>query len=943
MPIKRPYYHALLLNLGYGLLKKDPMTPPDHSPITSEVIDRKRIRFITQAFLDIHAARLAAGWQSLSASHQEFLQALPILLHTNHPKLPGFVSLDTPCGFPKYMPSREDLDIIDRWANGPTYDKYLEHPQAFSALFLGSGFGSCTFHAGRPFTVWIIHDPIAPELYQNLLLKLELLTHFAAHRELTVIFELIDTATFQMQTDSLMPLKLDAFYAEAVFITGKTPVWWTVPPLFEDRYEEYVDLLLSHKFIDPESVFNIGGLPTLPQGSCISGSLFCLMDAIQEPYPSLLEYFFIETLIEGIQPIQPLSLRVKQAIYNKQDSMIVDVALLKFHIISDYLQQKSDPERLDFVKKCFYFSHTSSRAHLKSLTASWNLDPSYLKHLDKRAYWKIESAHQEAIGIIHEIATSYRRINTQAQRLLGSNPQSINQNALVLLGRKIYAVLEERPGKIDSINLGIAENLHEATLMIEEILLTDGESLWQIGRPPTDEKTPLSPFKQSTSLIELVAWAARNGLYNDTTKLKHSSLRRLFTKETVAFLFQVILEHTRRIPKWPDTRRLQKGSRLMQSLQIVNLLHDPFLAEPELLTIMDHDTDPLTFGHDRRCMITSIDQVLLNSWNEIFVQTFSGEKCILDWVRDFLLNVANPFKACNPTIEFTALAATKGDFLLSRLTQVARSLQEHFRVHIHAKTLRFLIPYLNGYLLCYFSNQSPVVLALQSQSQLIAKLEEPQKHYSPVIFDEPQKNNSLLAQLYSAHMGEQVNVYFLKSGDKTVLYVIDERGTLFLDRIPFFNLPSIVNHLSRFLNDTKKRNIENNYTIDLIPPKAADFYEIIQNPEGDRILVSRDELLEPLVTPTFAVQAIAVYDASKKIIYNVNIEGMNFSPLEDKDAYLKSAQYIVSKRPSKEKYPIRITNLDLSILEKDGNLPTASFLRAKKTIEDLLNFYLEKV
>src|SRR5690606_34716232 len=59
-------------------------------------------------------------------------------------------------------------------------------------------------------------------------------------------------------------LLLDEFYRTAIWLAGRTPLWWLVPVYEEARYAEYASTLLSKRFIRAEEVLDLGHLAHIP-------------------------------------------------------------------------------------------------------------------------------------------------------------------------------------------------------------------------------------------------------------------------------------------------------------------------------------------------------------------------------------------------------------------------------------------------------------------------------------------------------------------------------------------------------------------------------------------------------------------------------------------------------------------------------------------------------
>ena len=83
-------------------------------PDIDDGIDRKVLTQLRARFLQINQGRLQRAMEALSTRQQLVLKLLPLLLHVNHPLLPGYVSGATPAGLSNYEPDPQALAEAQR-------------------------------------------------------------------------------------------------------------------------------------------------------------------------------------------------------------------------------------------------------------------------------------------------------------------------------------------------------------------------------------------------------------------------------------------------------------------------------------------------------------------------------------------------------------------------------------------------------------------------------------------------------------------------------------------------------------------------------------------------------------------------------------------------------------------------------------------------------------
>ncbi|WP_171892183.1 class I adenylate cyclase, partial [Pseudomonas aeruginosa] len=113
-------------------------------------------------------------------------------------------------------------------------------------------------------------------------------------------------------------LLLDEFYRSAIWLGGRTPLWWLVPPAHERRYDEYCRTLLGKRFIRAEEVLDLGHLAHIPAREFIGAGLWQLSKAIDSPYKSLLKLLLTEAYASEHPRVRCVALRFKEQVFAGQ-------------------------------------------------------------------------------------------------------------------------------------------------------------------------------------------------------------------------------------------------------------------------------------------------------------------------------------------------------------------------------------------------------------------------------------------------------------------------------------------------------------------------------------------------------------------------------------------------------------------------------------------------
>jgi len=511
--------------------------------------------------------------------------------------------------------------------------------------------------------VWVCH---APDLSDNELVELrkkcQLLEAWAQSMGAEAHFFLIEPSRFvlgerdtQLSSDDCGTtqhyLLLDEFYRTAIWLAGRTPIWWLVPVYEEVRYAEFTHTLISKRFIRADETLDLGHLARIPPGEFIGAGLWQLFKGIESPYKSLLKLLLTEVYASEHPNVQCLSLRFKRAVFaNRMDLDELDPYVVVYRRIEEYLNARNEPERLELVRRALYLKVNRKlsagqrtvgwqRLLLERLAHEWGWDQRQLALLDSRSQWKVRQVASERRALVNELNYSYRFL-TQFART-EQTVSLINKRDLNVLGRRLYAAFERKAGKVEFINPGIAPDLAEDTLTLVQSAnrKEPGQHHWGLynGNLTALESEHFAPIKRSRDLLEMLTWCHRNGVIDSSTRL---ALHPGVSDMTEFELFNLLgsLQQTIALPLASvDEERLLRSAVPEEVLLLINVGVDPLKHHRDLNILMTTErTDSLSYAGVRENLVLTLDQITLNSWNEVMVSRYDGPHALLDCLRDYL-------------------------------------------------------------------------------------------------------------------------------------------------------------------------------------------------------------------------------------------------------------------------------------------------------------------
>lgn len=927
-------------------------------PILEEGIDRKVLATLRARFLKVNAERFERALQSMSTRQQLVLQLLPLLFHVNHPSLPGYVSGLTPAGLSGYEPDSDTLAEAQRLSRSFTYKPLRgEQPQPILGLFLMGSLGTIAQEERSDLDVWVCHDPaLDPAQLAALRRKCDLLTEWAAGQGSEAHFFLIDPVRFakgirdtRLTSDDCGTtqhyLLLDEFYRTAIWLGGRTPLWWMVPAYEEYRYAEYAATLLSRRFIRSEDVIDLGSLASIPPGEYLGAGLWQLFKAIGSPYKSLFKLLLLEVYASEHEHADCLGLGFKQAVYdNRLTPDELDPYITAYRRIEAYLKARGDDGRLGLLRHCLYLKVNKplsqpprnrqkswQRLQLERVTRDWGWDERQFKLLDGRARWKVAQVDWERRGLVNELTYGYRFLSDLARRLQATS--SINRRDFAVIGRFLSAAIERKAGKVELINLGISPDMAEHSLTLVHAFDAAGEESWSLypGSLSIPDVAHYAPIKRTRELLPLLAWGHRNGIIDAATHLSlHSGDSDLNETELYALL-NALRQAFPMPPDEADEEALLAVSVPRQTLLLINVGLDPF--SPTHLSAMGESADAFRYSTARENLVLSIDQLTLNSWNELIVTRHAGPFALANCLSGYL---AGRLEGSTCGLQVRCFGHLAGSAIARRVEEVIDDMQRNLE---DASANGYLLQIRQQFHVFEWLSGRLNHTRLNDLGALIEHLGEACQSARVLRLDRNALAGQDLREILRLGMPGCLQIFYRVDDSEAELSVLDEFNALWRQRVPFRDEHSLLTPLRRFLNSLSRRR---NAPLSLgetgaTPPEVL-FYRVAPG-EGDRppSIERRHPRIE-VSNPVHDVQAIIEPGEHSRHKVTLYCNHQEFSSLEyGSGLFAAVARYILAQRQPGEHYPCYITDLDLSALEGNGRAPTAQYLRYKTQLEAALN------
>ncbi|KAF1026395.1 MAG: Adenylate cyclase [Pseudomonas sp.] len=938
-------------------------------PDLDQGIDRKVLAQLRARFMALNEGRMARAIEGLTPRQQSVLTLLPLFFHVNHPLLPGYVSGSTPAGLSNFEPDAQALVEAQRLTRTFSYKPRRGNPPTpIHGLFLMGSLGTLAQADQSDMDVWVCH---AADLSENELAELrkkcQLLEGWALTMGAEAHFFLIEPTRFvlgdrdaQLSSEdcgtSQHYLLLDEFYRTAIWLAGRTPIWWLVPVYEEPRYAEFTHALISKRFIPADETLDLGHMAHIPPGEYIGAGLWQLFKGIESPYKSVLKLLLTEVYASEHPKVQCLSLLFKRAVFaNQTDLDELDPYIVVYRRIEEYLNARNEPERLELVRRSLYLKINRKltlgqrtlgwqRQLLERLTSEWGWDQRQLALLDSRSQWKVRQVASERRALVNELNYSYRFL-TQFART-EQTVSLINKRDLNVLGRRLYAAFERKAGKVEFINPGIAPDLAEDTLTLVHSpnRKEPGQHHWGLynGNLTALEWEHFAPIKRSRDLLEMLTWCHRNGVIDSSTRL---ALHPGTSDMTEFELFNLLgsLQQTIELPLASvDEERLLRSAVPEEVLILVNVGVDPLKHHRDLNILMTTErTDSLSYAGVRENLVLTLDQVTINSWNEVMTSRYDGPHALLDCLRDYLNQLPSDHL---PRLRVRCFCHNRAPFIARRVEEIFDTAQN---LLLGQTNHRYLLQVQQHYHVMELAPGQANHVPLPTQDALIAYLCEELASHSPLHLDAMALEDHDLALLLPMGLPDCVQVFYRVNEETAELYVLDEFNALWLQRLPFHDEQSLLAPLQRFLQSIIYRREALSPLDPQQPPSAVQtlYYQLLPSGSGRaRRAEPRPAPQTPANKPFYDVQAIITKAAPGLVGITLYCNQREFSELEFGDQlFTVVAQEIIGQRREAERYRCYITDLDLSGLLGDVQSPSNLYLRYKAELEQALNAALQQI
>ena len=914
--------------------------------------------------------------RSLGSHQVVFFQLLPLLFHTNHPLMPGYVDKDCPSGVSDYVPGTETLQCAKKLARSFSLRKGVVRQVDIHSIFLMGSSGSIAQSSDSDFDLWLCHRP---GLDEAALTKLRRKAHaievWATQLGLEAHFFVMSAETFRSGAVEKLSsessgtaqryLLLDEFYRTGLLVEGRPPLWWLVPPDMDSEYDEFVATMVEHRFIDPNNYVDFGSVAKIEPDEFFGATLWQITKAIDAPHKSLLKIMLLEAYANDFPRLDLLSARYKRAIYDGESaSEKLDPYLLLFNKVDEYLQMQTDERRLALARRCLYFKVGRSFKQIESrvdwscevmaeLVSEWQWSQAGMLTLDCRSEWKVDRTIDERKTIVDALTRSYKQLSNFAHE--NALAGTMSKRDMTILGRKLFTAFEHKAGKIETVNQGISADLSESHLYMEFAENKRSQGCWLLYRQSKNSPggSPRTPLHRAWSLVEMVAWCHFNGLLAANTRVVVTAAEVEKNSRNVESIGMHLARYfPKALTKCATVDSLGAAAHVLAAGTFANFNASALANVGGAQTVVTTDrSDALSYSAWHANLVEELDYLVVTSWGEILVKKFEGVDGLLACLCEHLVWIRQPRpRQLRPKLSHCC-AASYGNTITRRISKLFDDVGRWFSTTDESSRNRFIFRAGDQFHVLLCDKRVPTHEFSGDFAAFLTYLEQPNTHFTRSVVDEHALDDSPVGTVLAANVPGKVQFFYKLTQRVADIYVVDETGALFCDRLDNAIEQTVVSHFAQFFSSVEFRQgaagseAKNSVTHSTENRPAIEYNRLSERGKRRYLTERVSEIHEP-AGKCFALQVIGER-VGVETCFTVYCNGREFSTREFGTSLFEVvSQHVLVMRESEEDYPIYVTDIDLSALADrqlhEQGLTTIHYLQYKKRIEHWLNRFIEK-
>jgi len=866
----------------------------------------------------------------LGGDAHKYIQLIPLFLQINSKILPGSTDEEVPVGVYSYKP---DKNVINSAKS--INSKFRYHQEgviknyAIEAVFFNQGL------INNSSSCWVIHrSSLNKKQISSFQDKINKISSWFSARGLMIKFIALSIDEFknnnQQTSQYNRALLLDVFYSEAILLAGKYPVWWLVPPYKEHEYTAFVEHIKQARFVEEEEFLDFGGIADYKQDDLIKYAVDKVQKFKKNPEKCLIELLVVDEVNNSWPKVDGVSFRLKERLYKGE----LDIFLVNVYasILSDSLNRYPVKNHILTPVRLFSrmrnISENVNHSIIDAFLADDYIYESSVKGLDSIVLYLnfYKAISFEIRQVFSNITSNYSKTNTV----------EVNDRPLTALIKNMLVFLSDDEGQVPLYN-----NKNEINIVLDRIHLKqdvlDESSVWSLVLEISDgnEKT----IEGFSSLLGLLAWCWLNRVVNNTTQVS-IDCPSLQVKQIEAFsVLETLIQQLKPdlISNIPPIA-FENPVKPLQSLLFVNFMAS---SKNENNNITEKD-DPLSFGNQSENLITHCEQLIVNSWGDVYTREYSGNtgllKCLCEWTHHAPVDsLANP-----QILKVFGNGVGDSTYMAQRVEQVYKEMTSFF-YHQKHENGRFILRMGSDYHVIKNIDSLLMPEKIGKQKNLMKYLGEASADFQTTDLERLAYTDYPLREIYNHNTPDLFQVFFQVINRSYHAWAIDEKGALWSDVFDISDRESFITHWLYFFRNIRNRLKKINYQEREFP--SLEINQISNNqlgglefyPLGANSITGNKNFID------IQVSIIGHQDGDQ---LSLICDGRSFNYNELKqNVIIECVQYMSARMSTDGRLPVFVTDINVPLriynVNERNEIQISHILKFKRNFEHKIHQLLE--
>jgi len=482
-----------------------------------------------KAFMNYNSYKQAIMVDNDPAGAQVILRLLPLLLHVNHPDLPGYLDdRDCPSGIKVVHRPIENRQEIESFLSTRVSLREIQETsrqREIDGIFTIGSVGSVGQTKESDYDIWVVVDAasVGEERMKLLERKLGLIRRWITGRYLLDLhFFLMDNADIIVNNfgrvshegagSALKNLLKEEFYRTMTLIEGRIPLWWVIPPDAEPgAYEEVLELMHKTPNFHKDQFIDMGNIATIPKQELLGAALWQMHKALDDPLKSVLKMAQAAIYLGPSHTAAPFCDALKQRVYAANEDDVVDPYIEAFQRVEEYYLGERDVQTVDLLRKCFYLkvgahigpcdlikiNRKDKSSIMVELVKSWEWSLKVVDDLNRFLEWDVEGYRKLGFDI-HEYLKKTTVLLIKTARSFLVHMDIDEDIEIEVLRRRVEAFYVPKDGKIAS-----EKRVKKKEPAYEELYFTFTSGVWDVYQTSPDVKNA-QPVMSATRVVKII-------------------------------------------------------------------------------------------------------------------------------------------------------------------------------------------------------------------------------------------------------------------------------------------------------------------------------------------------------------------------------------------------------------------------------------------------------